>query len=99
MKVNDTFVLIIAGPELSLAKHLQPHRGAQELTGENLEVVWAEFSTLEVAICMLHNFLLLSLKLPNLKLKAWPKQLLGSLLLVIAHPGNTRKHTYLGFFW
>jgi hypothetical protein len=35
------------------------------------------------------TFLVLYVKLPNLKLKSQPKQLLGSLPLVIALPGKT----------
>jgi hypothetical protein len=46
---------------------------------------WAEFTTLEVAIYMLYNFVL-SVKLPNLKLKTRPRQLLGFVPLVIALP-------------
>jgi hypothetical protein len=49
---------------------------------------WAKFSTLEVAICMRPHFSVLSVKLPNLQLKTRPKQLLGSLPLVIALPGK-----------
>ncbi len=35
---------------------------------------WTEFSILEVSPCMEH---IIYIKLPNLKLKTWPKQLLG----------------------
>jgi hypothetical protein len=53
-----------------------------QLTGQNLGRVF-NFSNghLHAAI-----YLMLSLKLPNLQLKTWPKQLLGSLPLVIALP-------------
>jgi hypothetical protein len=39
------------------------------------------------------TFLVLSVKLPNLQLKTRPKQLLGSLLFVIALPGVVAKST------
>ncbi len=48
---------------------------------------WAEFSTLDLAICMMSVSGVINIKLPNLKLKTQPKQLLGSLQLVIALPG------------
>jgi hypothetical protein len=47
---------------------------------------WAEFSTL-VVLCFFET------KMPNLKLKTRPKQLLGSLLLVIALPGTILIYT------
>ncbi len=50
---------------------------------------WTEFSTLGVdahhAMHLLHNIAIQ----PNLELKTWPKQLLGSLLLGIALPATT----------
>jgi hypothetical protein len=54
-----------------------------QLTGQNLGRVFNFRSgRLHAA-----TFLLLSIKLPNLQLKTWPKQLLGSLPLVIVLPG------------
>ncbi len=47
-----------------------------QLTGQNL----AKFSTLELAGANAIRFPLCGAKRPNLKLKTWPKQLLGSLL-------------------
>jgi hypothetical protein len=50
---------------------------------------WAKFSTLEVAACViLCTYGPGVAKQPNLELKTWPKQLLGSLPLVIALPGK-----------
>jgi hypothetical protein len=56
-----------------------------QLTGQNLGRVFNFRSG------HLHTaaFLVLSVKLPNLQLKTQPKQLLGSLPLVIALPGVT----------
>jgi hypothetical protein len=48
-----------------------------QLTGKN----WAKISTLEMAGAHAIRFPLCGVKRPNLKLKTWPKQLLGSLLL------------------
>ncbi len=50
-----------------------------------LDKTWADFSTLVVAVCVPCFF---ETKLPNLKLKTWPKQLLGSLPLVIVLPST-----------
>ncbi len=47
---------------------------------------WAEFSTLEVAACVTMHLRSGVAKQPNLELKTQPKQLLGSLPLVIALP-------------
>ncbi len=50
---------------------------------------WVEFSTLEVAAaCILHLLSSVTIQ-PNLELKTQPKQLLGSLPLVIALSGGT----------
>jgi hypothetical protein len=49
-----------------------------------MDKTWAEFSTLEVAVCM-HGRSLLRVKLPSLKLRTWPKQLLGYLPLDIVN--------------
>jgi len=51
-----------------------------QLTGQNLVRVFHFRSGRMHAA----TFLVLSVKLPNLQLKTWPKQLLGSFLLVIA---------------
>jgi len=56
-----------------------------KLTGRNLGRVFnIRRSHLHAA-----TFLVLSVQLPNLQLKTWPKQLLGYLLLDIAHPAPT----------
>ncbi len=47
---------------------------------------WAELSTLEVAACHAMHLLHSIAIRPNLVLKTWPKQLLGSLPLDIALP-------------
>ncbi len=47
---------------------------------------WSEFSTLEVAACNIMHLLPSVAIQPNLGLKTPPKQLLGSLPLVIALP-------------
>ncbi len=49
---------------------------------------WAEFSTLEVAACLVMHFLHSTAIQPNLELKTHPKQLLGYLSLVIALPAE-----------
>jgi hypothetical protein len=57
-----------------------------QLTGQNLDRVFNFRSgRLHAA-----TFLVLSVKLPNLQLKTRPKQLLGSLPLVIALPNQAR---------
>jgi hypothetical protein len=61
------------------------YKNFQGQTSAKQDKTWAEFSILELAICMLCNFGVIS-ELPNLKLKTRPKQLLGFLLLVIALP-------------
>ncbi len=48
---------------------------------------WAEFSTLEVAALHIMHLLPGVAIQPILELKTWPKQLLGSLPLVITLPG------------
>ncbi len=48
---------------------------------------WAEFSTLEVVACVIRPGVA---KQPNLELKTRPKQLLGSLPLVIALPARAK---------
>ncbi len=54
---------------------------------------WAEFSFFRSGHLHADAFLVLSVKLPNLQLKTCPKQLLGSLPLVIALPIKlNRKH-------
>jgi hypothetical protein len=62
------------------------HRHGQlQLTGRNLGRVFNfRFGHLQV-----EHFRSYQVKLPDLKLKTRPKQLLGSLLLVIALPGTT----------
>jgi hypothetical protein len=53
------------------------------------QLTWAEFSTLEVAVCVCAMQLsCFETKLPNLMLKTRPKQLLGSLPLDIALPAQ-----------
>ncbi len=51
----------------------------------------AEFSTLEVAVCMQGSYIIFETKLPKLKLKTLPKQLLGSLPLDIWLPIKEHK--------
>jgi hypothetical protein len=40
-----------------VATLLQINRGARKLTGENLKLVWAEFSTLSQAVLMMSIYL------------------------------------------
>ncbi len=64
------------------------------LTMDKLQLTgtWAKF-------CMLCNFFMLSVNLPYLKLKTQPKQLLGSLPLVIKLLGLTNsKFNQLGLY-
>jgi len=61
-----------------------PHDSIQlQLTGRNLGQVF----NFRVGHLHADHFLCYRVKLPNLKLKTRPKQLLGSLPLVIALPG------------
>ncbi len=53
--------------------------------------LWAEFSTLEVAACNAMHFDCSIAICPNLELKTWPKQLLGSLLLDVVLPATLCK--------
>jgi hypothetical protein len=57
------------------------------LTGQNLGPVF-NFRSGHLHAA---TFLVLSVKLPNLQLKTQPKQLLGSLLLVIVLPSQFKK--------
>ncbi len=62
---------------------IQFSHGQLQLTGQNLGRVFNfRFGHLQA-----EHFWCYQVKLPNLKLKTRPKQLLGSLLLVIALPG------------
>jgi hypothetical protein len=66
-----------------------------KLTGQNLGRV---FNSRLGRACMGHAIVRIT-KQPNLKLKTWPRQLLGSLLLAFALPGwshlNSLRYRYV----
>jgi hypothetical protein len=47
--------------------------GARYLTGENLEVVWVEFSSLGSAVLLLLHIKCIARIQPLLELKTWPR--------------------------
>ncbi len=49
------------------------HRGARKLTGENLKVVWAEFSTLVGPFCYVCNYMAYREACLSLELQTRPR--------------------------
>jgi len=52
MSLDATLRYLIGALPRQLWKHQMINRGARYLTGENLEVVWAEFSILRSAVLL-----------------------------------------------
>jgi hypothetical protein len=59
-------------------------QGVQKVRKEIIKIVWAEFSTLSLAVFVMHAIAQHIQAHPSLELKTHPKQLLGYFLLDIA---------------
>ncbi len=95
-------------------ENIKIHRGTRKLTGEKLKFIWAEFSTLSMdrtgrnlgrvfnfrfGHLQAEHFRCYQVKLPNLKMKIRPKQLLGYLPLVIMLPALSSAVFVLRVTW